>query len=103
MGDYLSPCEIPFVDDAAEYRATLLPADRGAAEVREVIPGHGGRLSSTEAIAIARADLEYVERLLDAAARNDAEEARAIAFPRAADVVGMRDHHVENCHKLGLR
>jgi glyoxylase-like metal-dependent hydrolase (beta-lactamase superfamily II) len=103
VGDYLSPCEIPFVDEAADYRATLVRLIEVARDVREVIPGHGPRLTAAEAGAIARADLDYVDRLLDAAANQDADAARAIPFPRAADVVGMRDHHVENCQKLGLR
>ena len=102
VGDYLSPCEIPFVEDAAAYRATLgrlleiLPA------VREVIPGHGRRLSRDEAIAIARADAEYLDRLLEASANHDAAAAAAVPLPRAADVVGMRDHHRDNCTKLGV-
>ncbi len=39
---------------------------------------------------------------VEAAAANDVERARAIPLPRATDVVGMRDHHLENCTKLGL-
>jgi hydroxyacylglutathione hydrolase len=103
VGDYLSPCEIPFVDDLPAYRATIvrLIALLGAG-VGEVIPGHGRRLTSAEALAIARADLEYLDRLADAAARGDAEGARAMALPRAADVAGMREHHLENCAAAGL-
>lgn len=97
VGDYLSPCEIPFIDDPIAYRATLRRLIELAREVREVIPGHGPRLSSAEAVAIARADLEYVERLLDAGER---EAALAVALPRAQDVAGMREHHVENVDAL---
>ncbi|MEZ4360937.1 MAG: MBL fold metallo-hydrolase [Kofleriaceae bacterium] len=103
VGDYLSPCEIPFVEDAAQYRATLrrlIAAISDAA--REVIPGHGPRLTAAEALAIAREDLGYVEQLLDAAARGDAAGAAALPWPRAEGVVGMRDAHLENCAKLGL-
>jgi hydroxyacylglutathione hydrolase len=102
VGDYLSPCEIPFVDDAAAYRATLLRLIDVLGGVRHVVPGHGARLTSSEAIAIARADLAYVDRMLDAAARADLEAAHMIPLPRAGDVVGMRDHHRDNCRKLGL-
>lgn len=93
-GDYLSPCEIPFIDDATAYRETLLRLLALLRGVREVIPGHGPRLSSGEAIAIATADLTYVEQLLAAA------DPATVALPRAADVVGMADHHRENCTKL---
>ena len=103
VGDYLSPCEIPFIDDASAYRATLARLLELLAGVRDVIPGHGPRLSGTEAMTIARADLAYVDRLLDAAARGDREAAHRVPWPRALDVAGMRDHHVENCVKLGLR
>jgi glyoxylase-like metal-dependent hydrolase (beta-lactamase superfamily II) len=102
VGDYLSPCEIPFVDDAAAYRATLVRLQGVLGEVRHVIPGHGPRLTAAEASAIARADLEYIEALLDAGRRGDVAGARAIALPRAAEVVGMRDHHLDNCRKVGL-
>ena len=62
-------------------------------EVREVIPGHGPRLTRDEAIAIARADLVYLQRL----AEGGGEE---IALPRAASVVGMKDQHRANCEKV---
>ena len=98
VGDYLSPCEIPFIEDAVAYRATLQRLIEVAREVREVIPGHGPRLASGEAVAIARADLAYVEQLLGAGGDRDA--ALAVPLPRAGDVVGMRDHHVENVDAL---
>ena len=97
VGDYLSPCEIPFIEDAGAYRATLARLLDVLADMREVVPGHGPRLSRGDAVAIARADLEYVDRLLGA---RDAAAAAAIELPRAADVAGMRDHHRENCAKL---
>lgn len=97
VGDYLSPCEIPFVEDAPVYRATLLRLLDELPALREVVPGHGPRLTRDEAIDIARADLAYLDRLLDAA---DRTAALAVPLPRAADVTGMRDHHAENCAKL---
>ncbi len=97
VGDYLSPCEIPFIDEPIAYRATLQRLIETARDLREIIPGHGLRLAATEAAAIARADLAYVERLLDAA---DRAGALAVALPRAEDVVGMREHHVENVDAL---
>jgi len=99
VGDYLSPCEIPFIDDTQAYRSTLVALIELVADAREVIPGHGPRLSRAEALTIARADLDYLDRLL--AARTP-DQAAAIELPRAADVVGMRDHHRDNCAAVGL-
>ena len=94
VGDYLSPCEIPFVDDAPAYRATLARLLELLPAVVEVIPGHGPRLTASEAIAIARADLDYLDRLL---AARELPTALAIPLPRAGDVAGMIDHHRDNC------
>lgn len=101
-GDYLSPCEIPFVDDLERYLTTLGLLRARLGELREVIPGHGPRLTAAEARAIADADVAYLEALRDHAARGDAAAAHAMAWPRATDVVGMREHHLDNCRKLGL-
>ena len=96
-GDYLSPCEIPFVEDAKAYRQTLSRLVETVRGAREIIPGHGPRMSSGEALVIARADMAYLDRLLDAGTR---DRAMAVALPRASDVVGMIDHHRDNCVKL---
>lgn len=101
-GDYLSPCEIPFVADAAAYRATLLRLVAILGDVAEVIPGHGPRMPSATALEIARGDLVYIDALLAAVARADADAALAIALPRAADVPGMPGHHRSNCRSAGL-
>ncbi len=91
VGDYLSPCEIPFVDELEAYRATLVRLlDVVATEVHHVIPGHGPRLTRDEALAIGRADLDYIDQLI---AGGDP------VLPRAADVVGMIDHHRVNVSK----
>jgi hydroxyacylglutathione hydrolase len=94
VGDYLSPCEIPFVDDAHAYRATLVRLLELLPGMREVIPGHGPRLTATEALAIARGDLDYLDGLLTA---RDLAAALAISLPRAGSVAGMADHHRDNC------
>ena len=94
VGDYLSPCEIPFIDDAPAYRATLARLLTVLPEVREVIPGHGSRLTAGQAVAIARDDLDYLDRLL---AARDLPAALAVPLPRAADVAGMAGHHRDNC------
>lgn len=103
VGDHLSPCEIPFVDDVEAYRATLRRLlDLLAGDVREVVPGHGHRLTAAEAAAIARDDLAYLDRLVEVGARHDVAAARAMPLPRAADVAGMADHHRDNCAKVGV-
>lgn len=95
-GDYLSPCEIPFVDDAVAYRATLVRLRAELADAAEVIPGHGPRLTAAAARAICDEDLAYLDGLL---AAGDATAAAAVPLPRAADVPGMRDHHAANGSK----
>jgi glyoxylase-like metal-dependent hydrolase (beta-lactamase superfamily II) len=93
VGDYLSPCEIPFVEHGRAYRATLARLLEILPGVRQVIPGHGPVLTASEARAIALADLDYLDRLL---AAPDLAAAHAVAMPRAADVPGMIDHHRNN-------
>lgn len=102
-GDYLSPCEIPFVDDLAVYRRTLQRL-MGiiATGVEHVIPGHGPVLSAEEARRIGREDLRYLDALLRCAEANDAVAAKTISLPRAAGVYGMANHHLDNCRKAGL-
>ena len=101
-GDHLSPCEIPFVDDAHAYRATLVRLLALLSDLAEVIPGHGPRMSAADARSIAEADLAYIDRLLDVSARRDLAAAAAMPLPRAESVAGMRDHHRENLRKLGV-
>jgi glyoxylase-like metal-dependent hydrolase (beta-lactamase superfamily II) len=95
-GDHLSPCEIPFVEDHAAYRATLGRLLALLARVERVIPGHGRPLTSDEARAIAEADLAYLEALAACAVRGDRAAAEAVPLPRAVDVPGMREHHLDN-------
>ena len=102
VGDHLSPLEIPFVDDLDAYLATLARLDALCAEVALVVPGHGPRLTAAEARAIAAADRAYLERCRDAAATGDPARFAAVPLPRAAEVVGMREHHLANGAKLGL-
>lgn len=103
-GDYLSPCEIPFVDDLEAYRRTLQRLmTLIAAGVDHVIPGHGSVLSVEDARRIGREDLRYLDALARCAERNDAAGARATPLPRAGDVIGMRSHHIDNCRKAGLK
>jgi hypothetical protein len=60
-------------------------------------------LDRSAAQAIVAADLAYLDELAELAERHDAEGALAVALPRAADVPGMREHHLDNCTAAGLR
>jgi len=103
VGDYLSPCEIPFVDNLMEYRRTLQRLlTLIISDVERVIPGHGPSLSAGDALSIAREDLRYLDDIARCTESNDAVAALRIALPRAEDVVGMREHHRENCRKAGI-
>lgn len=97
VGDYLSPCEIPFVDDLDAYRATLRRLLARLDAVDEVLPGHGPRLGRDAARDVARADLDYLDALADCRQRGDAAAALELPLPRAAEVPGMREHHRDNC------
>jgi glyoxylase-like metal-dependent hydrolase (beta-lactamase superfamily II) len=101
-GDYLSPCEIPFVEDVHAYRATLRRLLELLPQIEEVIPGHGPRLPWARAQAIAAEDLGYLDKLALAGDRGDRDAALGITLPRAADVPGMREHHLENCRAAGI-
>lgn len=103
VGDYLSPCEIPFVDNLAYYRRTLQRLlSLISPAIDTVIPGHGPALSAADARRIAREDLRYLDGIARCAERNDTAAALNLSLPRAADVAGMRDHHTGNCRKAGL-
>ena len=101
-GDYLSPCEIPFVEDLAAYRATLERLRGLLPRVRRVIPGHGPELDPATASAIVEGDLGYVDGLAACVARGDAAAALQLPLPRAAGVPGMSDWHRKNCRAVGL-
>jgi glyoxylase-like metal-dependent hydrolase (beta-lactamase superfamily II) len=102
VGDYLSPCEIPFVEDLDAYRATLQRLLGHIERALRILPGHGPELDRRAAAAIAAADLRYLDALAECTARRDANAALALPLPRAADVPEMRDHHRDNCRAAGL-
>lgn len=101
-GDYLSPCEIPFVEDLGAYRATLERVRALLPRIRRVIPGHGPELDPAGASAIVDGDLAYLDGLAACVAHGDAAGALQLPLPRAADVPGMSDWHRKNCAAAGL-
>ncbi len=102
-GDYLSPLEIPFVDDLEAYRRTLgRLLGWLTSGIERVIPGHGPGLSAAEARRIAGEDRVYLDRLARCREKGDAAAALRVALPRAADAPGMAEHHRGNCRRAGL-
>jgi hydroxyacylglutathione hydrolase len=92
-GDYLSSCEIPFVEDLPAYRRSLERVRGLLPRLRRVIPGHGPELDRAAAGAILDADTEYLDALARLAERGEAEAALGLALPRAAVVPGMAEWH----------
>jgi glyoxylase-like metal-dependent hydrolase (beta-lactamase superfamily II) len=102
VGDYLSPCEIPFVEDLGAYRGTLRRLLTLLSEVQAVVPGHGPLLTAARARALAEEDLLYLDALARCAELGDAAAARGLVLPRAAEVPGMAEHHLDNLRAAGL-
>lgn len=103
VGDYLSPCEIPFVDNLADYHRTLQRLlSLLSTGMDTVVPSHGPQLSAEQARHIAHEDLRYLDSLACCAEHHDVAGALRLSLPRAENVVGMREHHEENCRKAGL-
>lgn len=102
VGDYLSSCEIPFVEDAEAYFHTLTQLILLMPKITQVIPGHGPLLTADQARSIAEQDLRYVEALLTCRQKQDIASAHNIPLPRAAHVPGMIDEHAKNCRNLGI-
>ncbi len=107
VGDYLSPCEIPFVADLPAYRATLRRLLALLPAVERVLPGHGPVLTMTQARDIALADLTYLDALAECSQDPDpsaaAQRALALPLPRAAAVPEMQEHHRDNIKAAGLQ
>ncbi len=65
-GDYVSPVEIPMISDGgsiAAYIATLNRLEPLVGQADHVVPGHGGPIDGTQALAILREDRAYLEAL----------------------------------------
>jgi glyoxylase-like metal-dependent hydrolase (beta-lactamase superfamily II) len=86
-GDYLSPVEIPTPEASIDaYLATLARLEPLVDQAAYVVPGHGGPIDATAALALLREDRDYLERL---------REGRAVASdlpPRRRDAEQRRLH-----------
>lgn len=96
-GDYLSPCEIPFVENIIEYQNTLKRFLKIFPNLKKIIPGHGPCLTPEQATKIAQEDLEYLVRLEAYSQQKDTHLEKEIFFPRAKNAPGMQEAHLENC------
>ena len=89
-GDYLSPVEIPMLSaggNVAAYIATLNRLEPLVEQADHVVPGHGGPIDGTQALAILREDRAYLEAL----ARGEDP-----ALPIARRTKAQRAIHAEN-------
>jgi len=71
-GDYLSPVEIPALSpggSARAYLATLARLEPLVEQAEHVVPGHGGPIDGTRALAILREDRAYLEALAEQGAK----------------------------------
>jgi glyoxylase-like metal-dependent hydrolase (beta-lactamase superfamily II) len=110
-GDYLSPHEIPFVEDSfADYRRTLARFRRllGSGAISTVVPGHGSVLGAEDALRVLDEDQVYLDRLLDTVAATVSaggtpEQAAAAALnvapPRAGEAPEIRTGHGRNAER----
>src|SRR3954454_12597461 len=90
-GDYLSPVEIPMLSEGgspAAYLATLKRLEPLVEQAEWVVPGHGGPIDGTRALAILREDRAYLEALPDA------------PLPLARRTKAQKDIHASNLTRL---
>ncbi len=94
-GDYLSPVEIPLLEEGGSldaYLATLARLEPLVDRADTVVPGHGAPLDSIRAAAILREDVAYLEAL-----RRDGAGA---SLPLARRTAAQRAHHARNVAHL---
>jgi glyoxylase-like metal-dependent hydrolase (beta-lactamase superfamily II) len=89
-GDYLSPVEIPMLSPGggvAAYLATLNRLEPLVEQAEHVVPGHGGPIDATQALAILREDRAYLQAL---------ERGEEPALPIARRSKAQRAIHAKN-------
>ena len=97
-GDYLSPVEIPMLSpggSVAAYIATLNRLEPLVEQADHVVPGHGGPIDGTRALAILREDRAYLEALQrgeDARAADRAPDQGPARDPREEPHAAMSSH-----------
>jgi glyoxylase-like metal-dependent hydrolase (beta-lactamase superfamily II) len=95
-GDYLSPIEIPTLDDGGDLEAYLATLERLrplVADAEHVVPGHGPVLDNRRALAALNEDVEYLRAL----ARKGVEA----ELPALRNGAAQRRLHRENVTRVG--
>ena len=93
-GDYLSPSEIPLIEQhgsASAYLATLRRLQPYVEQAEWVVSGHGGPIDAPRALAIMREDMAYVEALLD--------DPTQVKLPIARSDSRQRELHEQNVRR----
>ena len=86
-GDYLSPVELPTLNDGGDrdaYLATLERLRPLVAGAEHVVPGHGPVLDSTRALAVLDEDAGYLRALAEQGRRGRAAEGSSRRGPAQA-------------------
>ncbi len=95
-GDYLSPVELPWLQEQGSregYLATLGRLKPYVEQADWVVPGHGGPIDGARALAIMREDVSYLQAL------GEGEDAASAAMPIARRDARMRAIHAENLER----
>jgi glyoxylase-like metal-dependent hydrolase (beta-lactamase superfamily II) len=93
-GDYVSPVEIPMLNESGSRDAYLATLERLRPYVEQadyVVPGHGSPVDGQRALAILREDLAYMQALPDPGA----------PLPLARQSAWQRTIHADNLRRLG--
>jgi glyoxylase-like metal-dependent hydrolase (beta-lactamase superfamily II) len=95
-GDYLSPVELPWLQEhgsRTEYLATLERLRPYVEQAQWIVPGHGTPMDPARALAILREDVAYLEGL-------GGEDPSAAPLPIARRDRRMKEIHRDNVEKV---
>ena len=96
-GDYLSPVELPWLQEQGSRTAYLATLGRLKPYVEQadwVVSGHGGPIDAARALAIMREDVAYLQAL------GDGDAAGRAALPLARRDRRMREVHAHNVARV---
>lgn len=96
-GDYLSPVELPWLQEQGSrdgYLATLGRLKPYVEQAEWVVSGHGGPIDGPRALALMREDVAYLQAL------GESEAAARAALPRARRDAAMLKIHAENVQRV---